>query len=400
MRFLLSSLMVLSLLVSQGAAQETPEPDSAPEKLEAQSESRIMCYPVRHVDPEALAESLGRAFRDRGEISITVAPNKCLLVSAPPAQLDGIGQLLSTLDRAPLRFRIDVTLAGLDAAMTAELAARKSLPQELLGTNAAEWVRVGKGVTFQRSATVAAVENESASAQTSQQRHITVARGGRFSPSRPTAGQPAQLMTTYQARDFGTIVTAEPSMSEDGRIAVKLVVESTRLLSASKAEPRKKAEAAASNEQDRTAMTQFDTSVQLMNGQVALVSQTIHSNGEAPTSTVLLVSARVIRAQAEKPETGRAAADSDRRNTTVYQLKHVAAEEVAAVIREIYRDIQAQISIGVDERSNSLVVSISPELDSKTKPQVIELLKQLDSARGAPQQRIVPLPNRDIEPTF
>ncbi|MBI1900031.1 MAG: hypothetical protein HYS13_02805 [Planctomycetia bacterium] len=164
-------------------------------------------------------------------------------------------------------------------------------------------------------------------------------------------GGEAQAAVNYSMQNVGTIVEAIPEVQADGSVVVQLQVERTRLEAASSGD----GEAAARNVVPPRSLTMsVRTSVHIPAGKTVVIEANQGSAKES-RQTWVLVSANVI-AGAPGPAGGAADAGKPAEEIKIFALKNASAKDLAQVVSKVIRG-PSPLKIGVDERTNTLVLS-------------------------------------------
>jgi type II secretory pathway component GspD/PulD (secretin) len=158
----------------------------------------------------------------------------------------------------------------------------------------------------------------------------------------------APAAVSYTMQQVGTMVEAIPEIQADGSVIVQLQVERTRL----ERQPSADGEAAARSVVPPRSLTMsVRSSVHVPVGKT-VVFEANQGSAKESRQTWVLVSANVLAGPAAAGG-GAAAAQPE---IKIFSLKNASAKELAQVVSTVIRG-QAPLNIGVDERTNTLVLS-------------------------------------------
>lgn len=207
------------------------------------------------------------------------------------------------------------------------------------------------------------LEFQTATAQFGERR--AVASGRRSAPAGGFGGG-QQSFASLEIVNFGTLVTATPQVAGDGSILVELQIEKSRLADAPANEAARPEGDAAAPARTLTSTTR--NTVRIGDGQSVVLGGLVQSSpAKDQVATLIVVTARTIG-----PDVRRAAANSGQR-LQMYALANIRARDVLGVLKAVFDDKLAHM--GVDERTNSLIVSGSAEELSK----IEAILQRLDA---------------------
>ena len=168
----------------------------------------------------------------------------------------------------------------------------------------------------------------------------------------------------YSMQNHGTTVQVTARVEQDGSIVLNLQVERSRLVANRPAGEEAGAAAIAAT---KTTQVRVHTTARLASNKPTIVGSQQAGVGKEAIHTYVVLTASV-------PEGGKAAAAPDI-NLKFFPLSNARASDMSKVLREVLTSMP--FTIGADERSNSLIVSGSPDvLDI-----IQNLLARLDEAK-------------------
>ncbi len=256
-------------LAAQGPPATTPPP---PQK----SPQSVKVYAAKHASPADLAKALGRLYEGTPLRSVASPSGSSVVVSGRPADVDQAIQALEALDFRPAVVAVEVLIVGGgDAPLDPKLFAGTGAEV----ATALEGLKKG-GVTVRRIA-LDGVEGQPATKQTGEDRALvvgtTAAADGRFGRGAPQS---------YSRRNLGTLVEMTPRVRPDGRIALDLRIEDSRL-----------APADGSDGGPTVTTESFKGSLAVAPNQAQVVSSSDDARGKGQR-TAFVVVARVVDAPA------------------------------------------------------------------------------------------------------
>jgi len=170
--------------------------------------------------------------------------------------------------------------------------------------------------------------------------------------------------TAFSLQNYGTMVQVTARVEQDGSIVLNLQVERSRLVANRPAGEEAGAAAIAAT---KTTQARVHTTARLASNKPTIVGSQQAGVGREAVHTCVVLTASV-------PEGGKAAAAPDI-NLKFFPLSNARASDMSKVLREVLTSMP--FTIGADERSNSLIVSGSPDvLDI-----IQNLLARLDEAK-------------------
>lgn len=194
---------------------------------------------------------------------------------------------------------------------------------------------------------LATVENDRAQVQIGERAPLVTARmqRGGF-----PGGDGSQNMTTLV--NVGGTVETIARVVDDGSIVINLTVEKTWLEQA--AAPAEGGEGPpAPQPAQRTATLTSKSTVRVQPGEATLVAAQASSAGKSAHQTWIVITASA--AGKSQP----AAADKAAHELKVFQLRFAAAADLAKILSLVFD--KEPLKIGVDERTNSILVEGTPE---------------------------------------
>lgn len=153
---------------------------------------------------------------------------------------------------------------------------------------------------------------------------------------------------TYSMQNLGTMVEATSRIEQDGTIAVQLSAERSRM---PRPRPAADADAPPAIESRRISQTTVRTTVRVTSGNAEIVGGQAMTSADNSIHTYIVLTATV-------PDSAKAAAAPEAA-LKVFALNHAKAVDLSQVIRTMLRN--ESITIAADERSNSLIISGSPD---------------------------------------
>jgi type II secretory pathway component GspD/PulD (secretin) len=202
---------------------------------------------------------------------------------------------------------------------------------------------------------LATIENQRAQFQFGERVPVVTGQtrfGGRGDPAASIAME-----------NVGTVLEVIPSVEADGSILMQLTLEISRLLPSP---PGEAPGEAATPMPPRSVTVSSKTTVRLKPGQPAIVAGQQTSGGKEPVQTWIVLTASSEGA----PE--RAAAAEPAPELRIFHLRFAKAADLAKVLSSVFED--EPVRIGVDERTNAILVHGPPE-----KLAMVEaLLRRLD----------------------
>jgi type II secretory pathway component GspD/PulD (secretin) len=199
----------LAVALPAGHAQDAK---SSPKAQTAPGPGARKILPTRHADPAALAGLLAAHFEGRAVIS---PAGRGLLVSAPPAVVDEVAQLVGELDRPTRQVVLGVTIAEVGGKVEVpELTGEQAL------TKLAELAKAGQ-VTFLQRLTLTAAEGKEATVTAGGDRPIV-------SGSRSVGGPKGTVLQQVEYRPQGTTVKAKSRVGPDRTVTTDLTLDDGR----------------------------------------------------------------------------------------------------------------------------------------------------------------------------
>ena len=170
--------------------------------------------------------------------------------------------------------------------------------------------------------------------------------------------------TAYSMQNYGTMVQVTARVEQDGSIVLNLQVERSRLVAN---RPAGEEGGAASIAATKTTQARVHTTARLASNKPTIVGSQQAGVGKEAIHTYVVLTASV-------PEGGKAAAAPDIK-LKFFQLSNARASDMSKVLREVLTSMP--FTVGADERSNSLIVSGSPDILDI----IQNLLARLDEAK-------------------
>jgi type II secretory pathway component GspD/PulD (secretin) len=174
---------------------------------------------ARHASPADLAKALSRLFDGMQLRSLAATSGSAVVVSGRAADVEQALQALEALDFPPVVAAVEVLIVG---------SGDTPLDPKLFVGNGAEVAAALEGrkkvdVTV-RHVVLDGIEGQPATKQTGEDRAFvvgtTAGADGRGRPATPS----------FQRRNLGTLVEATPRVLPDGRIALDLKIEDSRMV--------------------------------------------------------------------------------------------------------------------------------------------------------------------------
>jgi type II secretory pathway component GspD/PulD (secretin) len=253
----------------------------------------------------------------------------------------GIAETKTPVSRAPRAIAIEVLIVGTKGGTEDEHTVQLSGPTDEIAARLRELESKGQIVDIDRIR-LTTLENQKALVQAGRATPVASGRslGGR--------GGPAQM--SYQHQNLGTLISATARVDGDA-IVVELQVEKTQL-ERHAGKPQADDEFVPLGTETLTSQV----TVRIGSGKTVLASGLEKRTDAEPSGQLVLASARLLDSSSD----AKALAPEDRteaRRIRIFSLQNTAAEDAAAVIKELCDDGSGQIKIGVDLRTNSLIVS-------------------------------------------
>lgn len=182
-------------------------------------------------------------------------------------------------------------------------------------------------------------------------------------------GNPFPVQTSYTAETVGTMVTGRPQVQADGSVVVEFRAEKSRLVAAPAGEPAAADASPADFQPSRLVTLSSESTVSIPSGGTVIIGGLESSSEGGSNQSVILLTASV-----EGEPAGEARASSDAKSVKVVHLRYARAKDLAAAIATVLDN--SELHIGVDERTNSLLVRAAPEVLDTAEA----LLKVLDES--------------------
>ena len=253
----------------------------------------------------------------------------------------GVAETKTPVSRAPRAIAIEVLILSTKSSTEDEHTVQFSGPTDEVAARLRELESKGQIVDIDRIR-LTTLENQKVLVQAGRATPIASGRslGGR--------GGPAQM--SYQHQNLGTLISATARVDGDA-IVVELEVEKSQL-------ERHAGKPQADDEFVPLGTETFTSqvTVRIGNGKTVLASG-LEKRADAESSgQFVLASARLLDTSSD----AKARAPEDRteqRQIRIFSLQSISAENAAAIIKELCDNGSAQIKVGVDSRTNSLIVS-------------------------------------------
>ena len=253
----------------------------------------------------------------------------------------GVAETKTPVSRAPRAIAIEVLILSTKSSTEDEHTVQFSGPTDEVAARLRELESKGQIVDIDRIR-LTTLENQKVLVQAGRATLIASGRslGGR--------GGPAQM--SYQHQNLGTLISATARVDGDA-IVVELEVEKSQL-------ERHAGKPQADDEFVPLGTETFTSqvTVRIGNGKTVLASG-LEKRADAELSgQFVLASARLLDTSSD----AKARAPEDRtgqRQIRIFSLQSISAENAAAIIKELCDNGSAQIKVGVDSRTNSLIVS-------------------------------------------
>jgi hypothetical protein len=282
-------LMALTLLgcllaLHSGVAQDV-KPDKGQPPGPADDTTppqRRTVHPLRHADPNAVAQVIARHFK--GQVEVSPLDNG-LFLSASPTVTDEVTRLLEQIDRKPRSVRVEVILADVTLRKGPD---GKDAEVDLTGDVAGKLEAMAKtGQATVQRVKLAAVEGQPVTSTTGGNRPVVTAAAIAGGPGGGFGGKGggAVMQRSVSYHSVGTTVKLTARVGAEGVVAVDLNVQE------SKVRPPEAGEEAAAPSMDNTTLA---THVNVPAGR-AVVAQSVRSDGKTGTTlSLVLVVAQAV----------------------------------------------------------------------------------------------------------
>jgi type II secretory pathway component GspD/PulD (secretin) len=184
-----------------------------------------LLFPIRHLDPAAVADKVATVFNHGGGSAVTVLPvagARCVLISAPQETLKEIVKMLDQLDQPPRAISIDVWFVDLHPDASKSDVATPRPPAELLSSG--ERGKVIEAVNKLEKDGKAAVVNHF-QFTTLEGREAVAQQGERKPRVTATNMTNAGRISTVALDNIGTIVKATPRIAGPNQIMLDIDAE-------------------------------------------------------------------------------------------------------------------------------------------------------------------------------
>jgi hypothetical protein len=260
----------------------------------------------------------------------------------------GVAETKTPVSRAQRAIAIEVFIVSAPGGIKEEHALELSGPSEKIAARVRELQSEGQIVVVDRIR-LTTVENQKTQFQAGRAAPVV---SGRSFGGRGVGSQRSQM--SYQQKNVGTLISAIARVDGDA-IVVELQVEKSQL-------ERRAGKPKSEDEFVPLATETLTSQVTLRIGSgKTVLAGSLEKRADAESSAQLvLASARLL-----EPSSGaRIVAPPDgakKRKIRIFSLQHTSAKDVAAIIEELSAAQSGQMSVGVDSRTNSLVVSAKKE---------------------------------------
>jgi len=253
----------------------------------------------------------------------------------------GVAETKTPVSRAPRAIAIEVLILSTKGGTEDEHMVQLSGPTDEVAAHLRELESKGQIVDIYRIR-LTTLENQKVLVQAGRATPVASGRslGGR--------GGPAQM--SYHHQDLGTLISATARVDGDA-IVVELEVEKSQL-ERHAGKPQADDEFVPLGTETLTSQV----TVRIGSGKTVLASG-LEKRADAESSgQLVLASARLLDTSSDAkgvaPENR-----TEERQIRIFSLQSTAAEDAAAVIKQLCDDGSGQIKVGVDSRTNSLIVS-------------------------------------------
>ncbi len=277
----------------------------------------------------------------------------------------GAAEPKAPTSHAPRAIALEVLIVGTKGGPKDEHAAELSGPSDKVAARLRKLESEGQIVVIDRIR-LTTVENQK-----------TLVQGGRAAPvasGRTLVGRGGPPQTSYRQQSVGTLISATARVDGDV-VIVELQVEKSEL-ERRPSKPQPDDEFVPLGTETLTSQA----TVRIESGKTVLASGLERRADAERSGQLVLASARLLGSSSDTKAHAPAGGAAERR-VRVFALKSASAENVAAVIKAILGDHSSRIRLGVDSRTNSLIVSAEKEQDLDL---VENLLGVLDG--GNPRQ--------------
>jgi hypothetical protein len=210
-------------LSSAVCAQNPAGPTATPAPSPPKEPHAVKIYTAKHASPADLAKTLARLYEGPLLRSVASMSGNSVVVSGRANDVDEALHVLEALDFRPEVVGVELLIVGSGETPLD--------PKVFVGTGAEVLAALEKlkkdGVTVRRIA-LDGIEGQPATKQTGEDRAFVSSTTG--ASDRPPGARPATR--SYDRRNLGTLVEATPRVRPDGRIALDLKIEDSRMVPA------------------------------------------------------------------------------------------------------------------------------------------------------------------------
>jgi len=293
----------------------------------------------------------------------------------------GVAETKTPVSRAPRAIAIEVLILSTKGRTEDEHTVQLSGPTDEVAAHLRELESKGQIVDIDRIR-LTTLENQKVLVQAGRATPVASGRslGGR--------GGPAQM--SYHHQDVGTLISATARVDGDA-IVVELQVEKSQL-ERHAGKPQADDELVPLGTETLTSQV----TVRIGSGKTVLASG-LEKRADAESSgQLVLASARLLDTSSDAkgvaPENR-----TEERQIRIFSLQSTAAEDAAAVIKQLCDDGSGQIRVSADSRANSLIISAEKERQLDVIEAILLRLDEIDpqGARQAAQLEIYSLDELD-----